>query len=101
MRTWDVPGADSENECWVAWSLKLNGYFLGTRTPEGEMFASDAFASVPALMVATAGAVMWDEVPTSVLGELHTAPSLAYLDVEHDTARERAVAKALRVALAS
>ena len=101
MRTWDVPGADPGNECWVGWSVKLDGFFLGTRTPEGDYFSTDAFASVPALMVATAPAVLWDQVPGSVLAELHEAPSLAYLEAEHTSAREKAVASALRLALAS
>jgi len=100
MRTWSVPGADPGNECWVAWSVKLNGYFLGTRTPEGEYFSTDAYASVPALMVATSPVVLWGEVPVSVLNELHDAPTLAFLDAEHTTRREQSVALTLRMALA-
>lgn len=101
MRTWDVPAVDDANHCWVAWSIKLNGYFLGTRTPEGEMFATDGYASLATLMVATAPAVEWSGVAPSVIAELHKAPSLAYLDEEHTSGREQSVAMALRLALPS
>lgn len=101
MRTWDVPAVDAANHCWVAWSVKLGGYFLGTETPEDEMFATDAYPSVAALMVGTAPAVEWDEVSPQVISELHAAPSLAYLDEVHTSRRELLVASALRHALAS
>lgn len=101
MRTWDVPAVDPANETWAAWSDKLDGYFLGTRTPEGDMFATDAYPSVAALMVATSPAVWWDRVGPQTIAELHAAPSLAYLDAEHTNAREQAVASTLRLTFAS
>ncbi len=101
IRTWSVPGFDPAAECWVGWSMKLNGYYLAMRTPEDPTFCSDAFACVPALMVGTAGAIMWDEVPASVLAELEHAPTAAFLEAEHTSRHERAVASTLRVALAS
>lgn len=96
-----MPGFDPAAECWVGWSMKLNGYYLRMRTPEDPTFSSDGFASIPALMVGTAGAVMWDEVPASVLAELEHAPTAAFLDVEPTSRHEQAVALTLRMALAS
>lgn len=101
IRTWSVPGFDPAAECWVGWSMKLNGYYLGTRTPEDPYFSTDGFASVPALMVGTAADVMWDEVPASVLAELEHAPTAAFLEAEHTSRHEQAVASTLRMALAS
>lgn len=105
MRTWDVPSVDPGSQCWVGWSEKFGGYYLGTRTLEGEMFcyprdADDpAFISVPALMVATMPAVDWHKVSPALIAELQTAPALAYLAEEHRTTREQAVASALQLAL--
>lgn len=101
IKTWDVPPWDPGAEAWVGWSVKFGGYYLGMRTPEEPTFCTDAFPSVPALMVATVGAVMWDRVPASVLAELEHAPTTAFLEAEHTSRHELAVARTLQIALGS
>lgn len=101
VKTWDVPPWDPGAEAWVGWSSKFGGYYLGMRTPEESTFCTDAFPNVPALMVGTVGAVMWDKVPASVLAELEHAPTTVFLDTDHIDRHEQAIALTLRRALGS
>lgn len=119
MNEWLVPTFDPTVKCWVAWNDDFGGYILITQPPEGGRYCypgdklrgtldereaqrrDECLPTLPALMVATAAAIRWAEVPPRVIADLEHAPTAAFLGTEHTGRREQVVAMTLRMALSA